>query len=263
MKFCHQEKSLNAISFFQQTSFRDCWIIAKKTEIYKWILQYNTMYTTVILLSHWKINLSYYTCPVRGSCSNIRTMINPLKQIFGCVPAESERASRCLGLKPLTLPKQGSPSATIVLIEEVISIRCHLPTLIWFPKSHKVTPRRTEPLFFWIYITEPPPKARGNGKMEFPAHFNGQPWASWFEGTTELWHAQPHRVVPLLQDATGLSVLQGACTFERPTWASTLHLTSCRGCFLTRGETNQADFRSIRNRLELPHLKHLYLPYTP
>lgn len=39
MKFCDQEKSLNAIFFFQQTSFIDCWIIANKTEIYYWILQ--------------------------------------------------------------------------------------------------------------------------------------------------------------------------------------------------------------------------------
>lgn len=67
------------------------------------------------------------------------------------------------------------------------------------PQPHKVTPRRTEPLFFWIYIREPPPKARGNGKMEFPAHFNGQPWASWFEGDHRaLTCTAAAYVVPLL-----------------------------------------------------------------
>lgn len=102
-----------------------------------------------------------------------------------------EQASVTLsGTQTFDLSKTGLPFSC-----HCVNRRGHLdslssPNTDLIPKSHKVTPRRTEPLFFWIYITEPPPKARGNGKMEFPAHFNGQPWASWFEGTTELWHAQ-------------------------------------------------------------------------
>lgn len=78
-------------------------------------------------------------------------------------------------------------------------------------QSHKVMQRRTELLFSWIYITEPPPKPRGNRKMEFPACFNGRPWASWFEGTTKLWHTRAH-FVQLLQDTMRLTGLQQACS---------------------------------------------------
>lgn len=80
-------------------------------------------------------------------------------------------------------------------------------------QSHKLMQRRTELLFSWIYITEPPPKPRGNGKMEFPAPFNGRPWASWFEGTTKLWHSRAH-FVHLLQDTMRLSGPQRACMFH-------------------------------------------------
>lgn len=83
-------------------------------------------------------------------------------------------------------------------------------------QSHKVMP-----LFCWTYITEPPPKPRGNGKMEFPARFNGRPWASWFEGTTKLWHTGAH-FVQLLQDTMRLTGAQQASMFSSHynTWHS-------------------------------------------
>lgn len=118
--------------------------------------------------------------------------------------------------------------------------RSHLQLLVisvhWAEsQSHKVMPRRTELLFSWIYITEPPPKPRGNGKMELPARFNRRPWASWSEGTTKLWHTTAH-FVQLLKDTMRLSVPQQACVFH--SHYNTFILTSCNNNSITSGGTH-------------------------
>lgn len=128
------------------------------------------------------------------------------------VPAGWLMETHCLRIKSwpfnnrvafccLCINGRGHPQLLFILIRCIES------------QSHKSDAERTELLFSWIYITEPPPKPRGNGKMEFPACFNGQPWASWVEGTTELWHTRAHSV-HMIQDAVGLTGPGQACMFH-------------------------------------------------
>lgn len=103
------------------------------------------------------------------------------KTDFRMCEREIERASRCLGPGTFDLSEQGSPFCC-----HCVHRRGHLDSLSspdadLIPKSHQVTPRRTEPLFFWIYITEPPPKSQRKwGKWTFQLVLMGGPWASWF-----------------------------------------------------------------------------------
>lgn len=145
--------------------------------------------------------------------------------------------THCLGIKSLTFSVTGLSFCCLH-----INGRGHPQLLVisehWAEsQSHKVMQRRTELLFSWIYITEPPPKPRGNGKMEFPAHFNGRPWASWFEGTTKLWHTRAH-FVQSLQDSVRLTGAQRSYMFHSHynTWYSfSLPATSS----LTNEETHR------------------------
>lgn len=127
----------------------------------------------------------------------------------------------------LCIHRQGHPQLLVISVHWAES------------QSHKVMPRRTELLFSWIYITEPPPKPRGNGKMEFPARFNGRPWASWLEGTTKLWHTTAH-FVRLLQDSMRLIGAQWAgMIYGHYNTTTAFILTSCNNSYLTKGETHR------------------------
>lgn len=64
------------------------------------------------------------------------------------------------------------------------------------------------------------------GKCSFPAHFNDQPWASWFEGTTKLWHTRAHLVQPF-QDTKSLT---GPRYVSEPVQHTAFILTSCNNC---------------------------------
>lgn len=102
--------------------------------------------------------------------------------------------THCLGIKSLTFPKQGCLSDASALMDEVI-LRCW--SSLYTELNHNpIKWCREEQSSYSLGFTSQSlhPNPEEMGKWSFPVRFNGQPWASWFERTTKLWHTRAHFV---------------------------------------------------------------------
>lgn len=85
----------------------------------------------------------------------------------GLVMSSSHRcgtATQCLEPGPLAFPQHKPLSAACARRARAVILE--RPSQ---PQAQKVALRRTELSFSWLYITQPPPKPRGKGQMDFPA----------------------------------------------------------------------------------------------
>lgn len=88
----------------------------------------------------------------------------------------------CLGITSLTFPKQAGLSAVSALMDELIlSSWSSLHTELNHNPIKRCRGEQSSYSFgFASQSLHPNPEEMG--KRSFPAHFNGQPWASWFVG---------------------------------------------------------------------------------
>lgn len=224
-KICYQVFCGWSINIPSATSAKCCWLFSHKEK------QFFTLHLSRLLLKllH-EEQVAKTDCRIRACWERVSVTLS--------------------GTRTFDLSKQASLSTAIVLIDEVNLIGCHLPTLIWFPNPIKWRQEEQSPYSFGFTSESLHPKPEEMGKWSFQLILMGSPGPLGLKGTTELWRAQQQRMLFRCSKMPRDWVYRRESAHsnsQREPFA--LHSTSFRDSFLTRGQTNRTDFKSIFNQL--------------